>query len=258
MKESLMILAILIASVILAWALFFFSLFLSWGRIIEPGTGMVFAAVTGFFFFVVATANVVKKSNDPNPSSLREKKGVRLLLFLLPVLIILFYILPKFHDWYGTSSALYRYHGFPCENTTFETQKKMMLIYHNDVSIPQSAYAVTHHALEFYNKKLEKSSNLLRIVPKGTAFKVIGFYHPFSRHVYHKQYYLVQSMDSNQTKAWLYRYSFHSKTCRPERMRYGDKDAFSAKRGTYREEKIDLSRLKMAPYVNARNISGQK
>jgi len=96
-------------------------------------------------------------------------------------------------------------------------QKKMMLLTHHDGMLPESAYYLTHNSLRQYTKDLEKSFyNRFSIIPNGTEFKTIGYYLPIFLGSGNMQYFLIESLDSNKTKAWIHCTSFDIKKCYPE------------------------------------------
>jgi len=215
----------------------------------EPSTGGYLAILAGILFFATGTLNVLNKKDIPKEENKRSivGKGFRLLVFILPFFILSFYFVPKFHHWNGTYLELYKYHNYPCENATFTTKKKMAFLSHHDGILPRSAYYITHNTLDEYKEKLEHRGNILAYVPKGEEFKVIGFYLPIAPGSGRLQYYLVQATNNNKTKAWVDQYQFNSEQCYPEEVRYYEENCFSAQRGTYGEEKIDLSSLTMIP-----------
>lgn len=175
------------------------------------------------------------------------KKIFNFLIFLLPFYILSFYLIPRFHEWNGTHLELYRYHNFPCENTTFITKEKMVLLTLHGGMLPKSAYYLTHNSLRQYTKDLEKSFyNKFSIIPSGTEFKTIGYYLPISPGSGNMQYFLIESLDSNKTKAWIHHTGFDIKKCYPEEISYMGTHFF-AKRGTYGEEKINLKSMKILP-----------
>ena len=246
MKKILKIVWFAVAAIALFGVLAWLSLFLAWSRLIEAGTGITVAAIIGIIFFISNTVKIIKNKEAPTDTEKRKRSFLRIifsfLIFLLPFYILSFYFVPKFYKWSGTDVELYRYHNFPCENSTFTTNDKMVM--YNDTSriIPQSAYPITHNLL--LKDKLDPhiDSNKNVIVKKGTKFKVIGFYLPKYRKYSGMYYYLIENLDENKTKAWVFNLDFDAEKCRPEFNKFDIKH-FSPERGTYEEEKIDLKNI---------------
>ncbi len=218
-----------------------------WGRMIGLNTGIAISALGGIGFFFYFANKVINEESNGKKYSLFEK-GVGLVLFFVPFYIISLVLTPYYHNWNHTYLELYKYHGYPCENKVFTLKEKRPLFTHHDGSLPQSAYFITHHELEEYDDRPENDYYGSTNIPKGSQFKVIGFYLPVAKGSGLMQYFLVESLNSNKTKAWIDEYSFNSKKCYPEEVPYYDDDIqFSAERGTYGEEKIDLTDLKLLP-----------
>ena len=231
-------------------AVFYISLFLAWGRMIEPSTGAAIAIMSGVIFFIAGTVKIINKKEIPEEEKKSSvvQKGFQLLIFILPFYILSFYFIPKFHHWNGTYLELYKYHDYPCEYKTFTTKEKMALLTHHDGMLPQSAYYLTHNSLTAYKKELERDYyNQISYIPKDTKFRVIGFYLPIARGSGLGQYYLVETLDDNKTKAWIGQFNFNTEKCYPEKIPYYKEASFSARRGAYGEERIDLSNLTILP-----------
>ncbi len=216
-----------------------------WGRLITMNVGIALAAMGGAWFFIFFTVKVIKKKTGEKKLSIFEK-GFGLIIFFVPFYILSFYAIPRYHDWNHTYLELYKYHGYPCEDKIFTLKEDKVLFTHYDGSLPQSAYFITRHKIEEYDDRPKNDYYGSVNIPKGSQFKVIGYYLPIAQHSGLMQFFLVESLDSNKTKAWIDEYSFNSKKCYPEKVPYYDDDIqFSADRGTYGEEKIDLSDLKL-------------
>jgi hypothetical protein len=225
---------------VIAWL----SLFLAWGRIIDGQTGFIITIVIGIIFFVTNTLKVINKKETPIEKNNQSffKKIFNFLIFLLPFYILSFYFIPKFYEWTGTNVELYKYHNFPCENATFTTNDKIII--YNDTSrvIPESAYPITHNLLikNELDPHIDPNKNI--VVKKGAEFKVIGFYLPKYRKYIGMYYYLVERLDENKTKAWIFNLDFDIGKCRPEFNNF-DMKHFSPERGTFGEEKINLKNI---------------
>jgi hypothetical protein len=243
-KKILKIVWTALAAVALSGVIFWLSLFLAWGRVIDVQTGATVAIVIGIIFFV---ANVLKLINKKETSIEKNhqsflKKSFNLLIFLLPFFILSFYFIPKFYEWTGTDVELYRYHNFPCENKTFTTTDKVIVYYDTVGLMPKSAYLITHNRLVKNKINPDSTPNKNIVIKKGVKFKVIGFYLPKYRRYAGMYYYLVQSLDENKTKAWVFNFDFDTGECRPEFNNFDTKH-FSPKRGTFGEEKINLKNI---------------
>lgn len=204
--------------------------------------------LAGVAFFALNTMHtVVDKAKEKKKLSfpMMVIKGV---VFLLPFFILSFYFVPIYHDSKGTGLELYIYHDYPCENKTFTTKEKMVILKQYGGMLPHSAYYLTRFELEDY--KEEYVDNYYKhqhttYIEKGKEFKIVGYYRPIAPHSGDSPYYLAEILDNKKTKVWIGAHSFNSKQCYPE----DDYDTkhFIAQRGTYSEDKIDLSKLTILP-----------
>lgn len=226
------------------------SLFLVWGRLATVEIGAMIAIISGVGFFVLNITKAITEAPEEKKKLSLSQKMTKGFIFLLPFLILSVYFVPKYLVWKGAFLELYKYHDYPCENKIFKTQEKMVLMTHHDGMLPRSAYYITHNSLENYKEEYVKSYYTHRqatYIEKGKAFKVIGYYRPISPGSGDSPYYLAESLDNKKTKVWIDVFSFNSKQCYPEDFPYYEKKHFSAQRGTYGEEKIDLSKLTILP-----------
>jgi hypothetical protein len=240
-KKILKIVWSALAAVALSGVIFWLSLFFVWGRAIDAQTGAIVAIAIGIIFFVTNVLKIINKKEASTEKSHQSflKKSFNLLNVLLVLFVLSFYFIPKFYEWTGTDVELYRYHNFPCENKIFTTTDESILYYDTAGLIPKSAYLVTHNLL--IKNKVNPHSNPHKnsVVKKGTKFKVIGFYLPKYRKYTGMYYYLIERLDKNKTKAWVFNLDFDTKMCRPEFNNFGI-NHFSPERGTFGEEKINL------------------
>ncbi|WP_345971895.1 hypothetical protein [Sulfurimonas diazotrophicus] len=259
-KKFLKIIWLVATAVLVSWGIYFFSLFVAWGGAIEPNTGKLLAITAGMIFFGVGFVKTINKKTDPQMEKEKSllKKGLGLIIFIFPFAILTWMSLPILLIWNGTYLKLYKYHAFPCENVTFKTKEKMVLISNKDGMLPRSAYFLTHNTLEILDKDLERSPWILSYVPNGEEYKIIGFYLAQAKGFSDNYYYLAQDVGNNESKALINVFSFDSRQCYPRNVTPYDKALFFPKRKSYNEEEIDLSDLKMAPYENPIDITNQR
>ena len=176
------------------------------------------------------------------------------------IFILLFILFGYLYIADDTTSKLYKYHNYPCENNIFKTVNKMALVVHGTSAMKESLYYITRNGLEEYHDYIENREWTpyieKKIYPIGSKFKVIGYYWPIVEGGYfptpsNVQYYLVQSIEDNNI-AWIASFAFNSKECHPHfysyDTRFSDRHTFKLEGYSHKEEEIDLKKLTKKPF----------
>jgi len=182
--------------------------------------------------------------------------GITAIVVFLPIIVFIVIIVWKVTAYsMGKYIKLYEYSNYPCENMTFQIDDKMVLVTRANHYMQHGLYYVTRNTLENYSEYKNDPNRLdieKNIYPKGSSFKVIGYYGATGSSLGFSQNYLVQSLEDNKSIAWISHWKFHVKECRPllRENYYEDNLTFDVQvRGDdYQQRTIDISKMEMKPF----------
>lgn len=227
----------------------YFSLFLAWGRVLDVGTGLFVAALAGMAFFLIhATKELSSKGESGEikpPSLFNYFENIVLIFFAFLFLTIGWFILSNsIKDKY----KLYKYESYPCKDVVFKTVNKMNLVAHNRSYMAEGAYFITRNTLEEHQYYLDHRGNTEYIdkgeYSVGSEWEILGFYQPYGSTGGGLKYFLVQSIEDNNT-AWIASMNFDYQQCQPNFDSY--EKMYKPERNAIREI-VDLTGLEMKPY----------
>ncbi len=151
-----------------------------------------------------------------------------------------------------TTSKLYKYTQYPCENKIFKTPTKMVLVAHDDEYMKEPLYYITRNTLKKYKRHLYDQHYTeyieKKIYPKGSQFKIIGYYWaydegPISVNGVHQDF-LVKSLNDSSI-AWISSLKIDSQECSVygTDSNWSYSKIFTLHRNTFNEQEVDLSKL---------------
>ena len=256
MNKHKRVLGIFISSILLGCALFISLIVTTWGILISIDTIFTIAITLPLLYFLLLfiLINIEGEltTNQTTLNFLSNQIGVIIIIPIITVVVVFVY--SSYDESLNPNYNLFKYSGYPCENKTFSTTEKTILVAYNISYMHEGAYFITHNVIEEYNQNyLEHRGEVeyieKKIYPIGSKFKVIGFYWPYGT----IHYYLIQNVEDNKTIAWVSQNEFDSKECHinfySQQIYPIKNNTFSPKNGEYNETKIDLSKMQMKPFI---------
>lgn len=250
------VLGIIISSIILGLLLFAILLFTTWGILISVDTIFTIATTIPLIYFLLV---LFISSNNENMSPqgigtlnfLANQIGMMVIIPIITVIVVFIYA--GVDESLNPNYKLFKYSGYPCENKIFTTTDKTALVAHNKSFMHEAAYFITRNTLEDYKDYLNNRHWTeyieKNIYPKGSKFKVIGFYWPYGN----IRYFLIQDVEDNKTIAWVSHNEFDAKECHvnfySQQRDLIQNNTFTPKNGEYNETEIDLSQMQMRPFI---------
>jgi len=250
------ILGIIISSILLGLILFGFLLFTTWGILISVDTIFTISTTLPLLYFLLLVT-LLKSKNEfsKNETILSFLLSQITFIVIIPIItVVIVFAYSAVDESLNPNYKLFKYSGYPCENKIFLTTEKTILVAYNISYMHEGAYFITHNVLEEYNQNYFEHRGEVEYIEKkqypiGSKFKVIGFYWPYGN----INYYLIQDVEDSKTIAWVSHNEFDSKECHinfySQHVYPIENNTFTPKSGEYNETEIDLSKMKMKPFM---------
>ncbi|MEA2028332.1 MAG: hypothetical protein U9N49_05105 [Campylobacterota bacterium] len=245
-KEAIKVVVTILSSFLLLFFLLKVGSFITSYELLPTDRLVVIVALITFIFFI----SEFRKTHLDIVQTLLK---IIVITILFPITVLIW---KMFAYDLGKYIKLYQYSGYPCENVTFEIADKMVLVTRNNSYMQNGLYYLTRNTLENYsdyksdsysNRDIEK-----KIYTTGSPFKVIGYYGATGSSLGFSQNYLVQSLEDNESVAWISHWKFNAKACCPllQENYYEENLTFDVQLGNhnYHQKSIDISRIQMKSF----------
>jgi len=204
MRTFIYVFLLISLSILLAAFLFYVSLWLAWGRLIEVTTGMNLSIFIAGIFFILGLYHLAKQE------TLKKVLISNAIIFTFLTPIVYIYL---FKD----NSKLYSYDNYPCTNELVTSDRNIIQLEYAGTKM-KGFEKFTKYNLEdenYYNIIKKRTGHTYKkTYPIGSKWKVLGLYEHTR---YNINYFLLSSVDDKE-KAWLYTNNFNYKECKIEAL----------------------------------------